>query len=183
MKRYILDLNGVVQEHPVKQVLRFGFGEMITFRVSPIMFVKILARLARNNENFTKKEEKFLVRYYETNQHIKTPFLPGAEQAVCKIKAEFPIHICSANSFSLKSDVRYENFLTGKFGKFEDVHFVKPGETKLSYYKKVKSEHPNDEIIVVDDSERHIVAAKSLGLKTLWINKKCHESLASAIER
>ena len=170
--RIILDLNGVVQRRPMSQVLKFGLWEMIRLKLSPMTFINIICKLARGGEKPGPAEMEFVRRFYDKDQHIKMAFLPGARKTVKKLLEKYSVYICSANACSAESDKRYADFLTKKIGKCTDIHFVKPGETKLDYYRQMKASYPNDEIIVVDDSKRHIDAAQSIGLSVRWINKK-----------
>ena len=142
----------------------------------------IIWGLGKKIQPMNTAEQKLVWRFYESNRHITAPFIPGAKVAVRDLMAAgYPIYVCTANKHSDKSDQMYRDYLIENFGKFADIHFVSPGTSKLDYYQKIKSEFPNDEIIVVDDSARHCDAAKSIGLSIKFINKKHgYKNLAAA---
>jgi len=170
--RIILDLNGVVQEHYSKQIKRYGIRQILRFKLSPIVFINVLRKVGKPGVKVTKREKAFGDNFYKDNQHINTPFLSGAKEKVKELLSlGHPIHICSANKHSEESDNRYAEFLTEEFGKFEEIHFVWPFTSKLDYYKSIKLRFPNDKIIVIDDSPRHIEEAKSLGFDTIKVDK------------
>jgi len=173
MKRYILDLNGVVQKHPTQQFIKFGVKEVLRFKLSPVLFIKILKKVKQNGGKIETPEEKALEeRYYADNQHIKTPFLPGAKEKVKQLLESGPVHVCSANKHSDKSDKDYKEYLTKELGKFEEINFVYPFTSKLDFYKSVKLRFPKDKIVVIEDSPRHIDEAESLGLETIKTDRK-----------
>ena len=190
----ILDLNGVVQKDVVWQVVKFGLMEVLRRNLSAAAFLGLMRKVApsggeksaHKKYNFTPAEHGHVRRFYETGQHLKISLLRGAQSTVKKL-LELPdtfIYVCSANKFSDKTDDDYRRFLIDTFGKFEEMHFVKPTESKLEFYTRIKNEFPNDKIIVVDDSPRHIKDAQSLGLETVWINKKHgHKNLNAAFFR
>ncbi|MCL2331778.1 MAG: hypothetical protein FWC61_04550 [Proteobacteria bacterium] len=131
-----------------------------------------MSDIKRNGENASQTAQKFVEMYYEADQHIKTPFLPGAVNTVKNLLKNHPVHICSANKYSCKSDKKYADYLTKEIGNFEEIYFVKPSESKSGYYESVKERFPDDEIIVIEDSGRHINDAESIGLKTLKCDRK-----------
>ncbi|MCL1892112.1 MAG: hypothetical protein FWF97_02350 [Alphaproteobacteria bacterium] len=170
--RIILDLNGVVQEHYSKQFKRFAKEEIAAGRLTWFDFAIMAVKLKLKNHSLTPKQEGFMKRFYETDQHIKTPFLPDAVQDVKQLLKDYPVHICSANDYSPESNERYKKFLTKTFGKFASIDFVPPFTSKFGFYKEIQEKYPNDEFIVMDDSPNHIKEAEEAGLWRFKIDKK-----------
>lgn len=184
-ERFILDLNGVVQEHAFSTFIKYGMTQVLKGQVSPMAFFLMMQKVSKNNGIITPQEQKHIDTFYQEHHHINIPFIPGAIDTVKKMLEKHPVHICSANAYSINVDNAYKEYLTQKIGNFTDIHFVKPFAPKIEYYKQVKKQFPDDIIIVIDDSEKHIKEAEILKLETCYINKyngNNYKNLAHAYE-
>lgn len=172
--KIILDLNGVVQEHAMPTFRKYGLQLLRSREMSLKVFFSMFVKVLKNQGAFTADEQKFIDMFYTGGYHIEIPFLPGAVQTVRQLMVDYPggVYVCSANAYSDAIDARYADYLTQHIGKFEEIYFVKPMAPKIEIYRDMHRRFPDSEIVVVDDSRRHIAEAKSLELDTRYINKK-----------
>lgn len=173
--RIILDSNGVIQAHALRTARRFFWGLMLRGKMTPATYGRLMRRVAHNSADpLTAEERKYIDQFYITGGPTRVPLLRGAKKTVMQLTWDYPgrVYVCSANAFSPESDARYRQWFMDLFPNLAGVHFVPAFSPKTEFYRQIRDQFPNDQVIVVDDAPRHIAEAAALGLTTRLIDKK-----------
>lgn len=172
--RIILDLNGVIMGSPVDLVMKFCAAQVVRGKMNPFLFLGIMKKAKNNTGQMTSREMAYIDSFVATKYYDKIKFLPGAIETCRRLIGDYngAVHVCTAGALSDVAARGLRNRLYENIGGFNEVYFIPPLGSKKDYYAYVSALYPDDNVIVVDDSLRHINSARDLGLDTRYINKR-----------
>lgn len=171
--RIILDLNGVIMAGVNGLILKFCLGQILRGKMSPRTFAIIMRKAIRNTGDMTSRERAYIDAFVETKYYNKIPFLPGAVSVCNQLIDDYSsVHICTAGALSDTAKQGFRRRILENMVAVSEIYFIPPLGSKADYYRQVKNRFPDDKIIVVDDSMRHIKSAREIGLDTRYINAR-----------